>query len=260
MSIPFGRVSLLVLLLSAVAVAESPNVVVFLVDDQGWAGTSLQLHPEVPSSRSAWFPTPELERMAAEGVRFSQAYSSAPRCSPSRAALQTGCCPARLRFTENGLGRRQLEYSTAVRGAVQIDDEHDSLPQGFPTLGNWLKDKAPDYVTAHFGKWHIGHHDWQTPSACGYDESDGATDNLDGLPTNTKTKTKNFGDDDPKQTFSLTSKAIDFMKRKKAAGIRFICRFRCMLCMDPRTHWPQPSNVPFLIRPIRRSSRRTTRP
>ena len=57
---------------------KSPNFVLFLVDDQGWSGTSVQMSDEVDSSKSLYFQTPNLEKLASNGMRFSRGYSSSP--------------------------------------------------------------------------------------------------------------------------------------------------------------------------------------
>ena len=80
--------------------AERPNIVLMLSDDQGWNGLSVAMHPDVPASRGQWFHTPNLERLAARGMRFSNAYSPAPVCSPTRISLQTGKSPAKLHWTK----------------------------------------------------------------------------------------------------------------------------------------------------------------
>ena len=78
-----------------------PNMVLFFVDDQSWVGTSVQMHPHDPETKSDFFETPALEAMAAAGMRFSDAYSTAPICCPSRTALEFGQTTARTRVTFN---------------------------------------------------------------------------------------------------------------------------------------------------------------
>ncbi|MFN5530096.1 MAG: sulfatase-like hydrolase/transferase, partial [Planctomycetaceae bacterium] len=80
--------------------AEPPNIVFMLSDDQGWSGLSVAMHPDVPGSRGEVFHTPALEKLAAQGMRFSAAYAPAPVCSPTRASLLTGKNPARLHWTK----------------------------------------------------------------------------------------------------------------------------------------------------------------
>jgi arylsulfatase A-like enzyme len=79
-----------------------PNIVLMLADDQGWDGLSVAMHPTAPGSRSAIVQTPNLERLAAQGMRFSAAYAPAPVCSPTRISIQTGKSPARLHWTKAG--------------------------------------------------------------------------------------------------------------------------------------------------------------
>ena len=79
---------------------KQPNFIVILTDDQGWGTTSITVDPAVPESKSDFFKTPNLENLARQGLRFTQAYSGHPNCSPSRAALLTGRSPAALHFTD----------------------------------------------------------------------------------------------------------------------------------------------------------------
>ena len=75
---------------------KSPNFIVFLVDDQGWNGTSVQMMNKEPLSKSDYHETPNLEILAQNGIKFSNAYSSAPVCAPSRYSIQFGKSPARM--------------------------------------------------------------------------------------------------------------------------------------------------------------------
>lgn len=117
------------------APATRPNIVVVLIDDMGWGDLSCY---------GGKAPTPAIDRMAKEGIRFTSFYSNAPICSPSRVALTTGQYPQRWRIT-SFLENRQ---SNTRRGMAQ-----------------WLDPKAPvlarelhkaGYATGHFGKWHMG--------------------------------------------------------------------------------------------------------
>ena len=80
--------------------AERPNIIFMMSDDQGWNGTSVQMHPDLKESRGSVYHTPNLERLAAEGMRFSAGYSPAPVCSPTRISIQTGKSPAQLHWTK----------------------------------------------------------------------------------------------------------------------------------------------------------------
>jgi arylsulfatase A-like enzyme len=113
--------------------ATPPNVILILADDLGWGDLSCQ--------GSTTIATPRLDQLAREGVRFTEAYSAAPFCSPSRAALLTGRLPARC----------GLPY-------VLFPAEHHGLPSAEFTLAELLQ--ARGYATACIGKWHLG---WDAP-------------------------------------------------------------------------------------------------
>ena len=74
----------------------SPNFILILADDQGWNGTSVKMMHDEPGSKSDYFETPNLVKFANKGMRFSDAYASAPVCAPSRYSIQFGKTPARL--------------------------------------------------------------------------------------------------------------------------------------------------------------------
>ena len=75
---------------SIVLADEKPNIVIILTDDQGWADTSVRMMKDRPDSRSEFFRTPALEKMAKEGMIFTDAHTSSSVCTPSRYALLTG--------------------------------------------------------------------------------------------------------------------------------------------------------------------------
>ncbi len=130
-----------------------PNVVFFLVDDMGWMDTSVY--------GSEYYETPNIERLAARGMTFTNAYSANPLCSPTRASLLTGQYPARLGFTAAWGHRRPVaegrpfyaphppanEKVLTPRSVVALPPEEDTIAD---VLG------AGGYATAHIGKWHIG--------------------------------------------------------------------------------------------------------
>jgi uncharacterized sulfatase len=113
-----------------------PNIVMVLVDDMGWGDFSCF------GNRAA--ETPHVDRLAAEGIRFSQFYVNAPICSPSRCALTTGQYPQRWRITSYLNNRAD----NARRGVA------DWLDPQAPTLARTLQEHG--YATGHFGKWHLG--------------------------------------------------------------------------------------------------------
>jgi len=177
-----------------------PNVILFLTDDQGWTDTSVQMMAGRPDSKRDFYQTPNLERLAREGMRFSSGYISAPQCSPARVSIQFGKTPARLKQT----------YNHNLIGS----DCRDEI-----STAQMIKAWNPNYGTAHFGKWML--RPPRVPEDMGYDESDGDTGNGDGSTDIVDGKKVPLSDDDPKRIFSTTRKANDFMERKVKKGQPF---------------------------------------
>ena len=78
---------------------KNPNIILFLTDDQGWTDTSVKMMKDMPDSKSDFYQTPALERMAESGLIFSSAYSPAPTCTPTRTSIQFGKTPGKLKHT-----------------------------------------------------------------------------------------------------------------------------------------------------------------
>jgi len=165
-------------LLSLVVSATPPNVIFILADDQAWNGTSVSMIPGNNSSKNPAFHTPNLERLAAQGVTFSQAYAAHCKCECSRASIQMG----RTTTTLNAPDKTARNWSAPVTDSI----------------ANTLKRANPAYRAAHLGKWQWFH----TPESMGYDVSDGITMNEDGDSTDLM---------DPKLSFSITRRAKEFM-------------------------------------------------
>ena len=144
---------------SSVDAAKRPNLILILADDLGWADLTCygnDLHQ-----------TPNLDRLAKQGVRFTDAYSASPVCTPTRAAILTGLHPARLHMTiwrESALnrGNRKLLQPVCL----------DSLPLKYVTLAEVLKQAG--YFNAHLGKWHVGRAE-SYPQAHGFHVNIGGT-------------------------------------------------------------------------------------
>lgn len=137
-----------------------PNIIFMLSDDQGWNGLSVAMHPNLPGSKGEIFHTPNLEKLAAQGMRFSSAYAPAPVCSPTRISIQTGKSPAQLHWTK---------AAPAVPNQRMVEPRLiKDLASRETTIAELLKKAG--YATAHYGKWHIA---GGGLGAHGYNEHDG---------------------------------------------------------------------------------------
>ncbi|MBL6707199.1 MAG: sulfatase [Planctomycetaceae bacterium] len=125
---------------------ELPNIVVIFCDDLGYGDLSCFGHPTIK--------TPNLDRMAAEGVRLTQFYSASPVCTPSRAALMTGRLPIRSGMCSD-------------KRRVLFPDSGGGIPASEVTLAEGLKKQG--YATACVGKWHLGHLPQFLPTNNGFD-------------------------------------------------------------------------------------------
>lgn len=176
--------------------AEAPNIVLILTDDHGWSQLSEAIDPRTPSSLSRYLETPDMNRLANAGIRFTSGYSPAPLCTPTRRSILCGSATARCgsEFRSNW-----------------IPADHMTIPKA-------LKMANPNYRCAHFGKW--GEQMISTPEQCGYDASDGMTgNNTGGMPASLGVKGGHdngpphfIDNEDPKRTRTVTDRAIGFMQ------------------------------------------------
>jgi arylsulfatase A-like enzyme len=182
--------------------SDQPNFLFLLSDDQAWNGLSCQMHPDMPDSRSQYIETPNIARLAEEGMRFSAGYSPASVCAPTRISLQTGKSPAQCHWT------KAAGSLTAEDGFPLIPPQNRrSIDAAETTIGELLQ--SAGYTTAHFGKWHIS---GGGPEQHGYDESDGDTGNQDAephLPPN------------PVDIFGMGERAMALMAKSKQTGKPF---------------------------------------
>lgn len=116
----------------------SPNIVFFLIDDLGWR--------DLTCYGSSFYETPNLDRLAAGGMKFTDAYASCPVCSPTRASLMTGKYPARVGVT-NFIGGHGV-------GKLSDVPYMHHLPMNERSIATALR--AGGYQTWHVGKWHLG--------------------------------------------------------------------------------------------------------
>ena len=150
----------LLLLADAQAHAAPSNVIILFADDLGYGDLGCYGSPVIR--------TPNLDRMAAEGLRFTDFYSAAEVCTPSRAALLTGRLPIRSGMC----GDRRVLFANSEGG----------LPASEVTIAEALKAKG--YATLHIGKWHLGVHEGSRPLDQGFDHSFGLpySNDMDGRP------------------------------------------------------------------------------
>ena len=147
----FSRIAVAVLLIAMSLAPGAPrslaadrplNVVILLVDDMGWTGAHCY--------GSDLHETPNIDRLATQGMKFTNAYAAAPVCSPTRASIMTGKSPARLHMT--------IWHESAINRVkdrkLLPPDTLGSLPHSEVTLAEVLRPAG--YVTAHIGKWHLG--------------------------------------------------------------------------------------------------------
>ncbi len=153
------RILLALSLLAGSRAAEKPNFVLIVIDDLGWA--------DVGANGSTFYETPNVDRLAAGGMRFTNGCSTCPVCSPTRASLMTGKYPPRVGITDWIPGRRDLPSQKLARPAIR-----NELPLEETTLAEALK--AAGYATAHVGKWHLGGEGF-SPERQGFDVNIGGT-------------------------------------------------------------------------------------
>ncbi len=158
-----------------------PNIIFILADDLGINDIST-FGGGVADGR---VPTPNIDRLAASGAIFSQAYSGTGTCAPSRAMLMTGRYPTRTGFeftpTPDGMGRIVSMFANASdTGLPPVEWNREASESGLTFFEQGLPNdeimiaellKTQGYHTAHIGKWHLGRSDTTVPNAQGFDES-----------------------------------------------------------------------------------------
>ncbi|NNE69294.1 MAG: sulfatase [Rhodothermales bacterium] len=115
-----------------------PNVVLIIIDDLGWMDTA--------TYGSSFYETPNIDRLASEGARFTNFYAASPVCSPTRASIMTGKHPARLDLT-NWIGGEQNGILNQAEYIRELPVEETTVGDAFSDLG---------YSTGYIGKWHLG--------------------------------------------------------------------------------------------------------
>ena len=180
---------------------NKPNFILIFTDDMGFA--------DLGCYGAKGYQTPHLDQMAAEGIKFTDFYVASSVCSPSRAALMTGC------YSQN-VGLSEVLDSWAETG---ISSEETTLAEIFKTQG---------YNTAIYGKWHLGHHPEFLPTRHGFDEFFGIPYSNDiwpfhptkpnlfpDLPLFENEKILEYNSDQTKFTTQFTERSIGFIKKNK---------------------------------------------
>ncbi|WP_199271660.1 sulfatase [Paraglaciecola sp. L3A3] len=183
---------------------NKPNIIIFYVDDLGWQDSELNDVDEP----TPW-ETPNMVALAKRGMNFSQAYSSAPTCAPSRGGLISGQHPAKTNFTHvSGAG---IPKAINKRSQLIAPYFNDHLSPKTLTLAEALK--ANGYKTGHVGKWHMGSYASNSPAAYGFDFSFEKR----GAHTGSKARHKDF---DNKQ-FPLSKEKYPPFSKKHPQGISY---------------------------------------
>lgn len=176
---------------------RKPNVIVILADDMGWAEMGTQGCKDVP--------TPNLDAIAKNGVRFTDGYVSCPVCSPTRAGLMTG--------------RYQTRFGHEGNPGPGMDNKAWGLPLDQKTIANYMKDLG--YATGAIGKWHLGDNAEHHPNKRGFDEFfgfiGGAHPYLDPTTNSFNTIQRNGKPVDEKDhlTYAFGREAVSFIGSHK---------------------------------------------
>lgn len=142
------------------AKAEKPNIVLVLADDLGWT--------DVGCYGSKYYETPNLDRLAKQGMRFTDAYVAAPQCSPARATLIFGQYPPGTGCYAVGATDGWGEGNDVHRKVTTPQDSSKLIPTNKVSIAQALKKNG--YKTAIFGKWHLGDYDEYNPMSRGFDD------------------------------------------------------------------------------------------
>jgi arylsulfatase A-like enzyme len=178
---------------SSASAANKPNLLILYADDLGWGELGCQGSKDIP--------TPHIDSIAKNGIRFTQGYVAATYCSPSRAGLLTGRYPTRFGHEFN-----------STHNAVGLSAKETTIAERLKALG---------YATACVGKWHLGHQDASRPTKRGFDEFFGTLANTPFFhPTNfvdsrISNDVRQVDDDKFYTTDAYAERAVDWLDKNK---------------------------------------------
>jgi len=181
--------SLLVVGYASAAENKKPNFVFILMDDMGWTDLSCY--------GSKFYQSPNIDKLASQGMKFTEAYAACPVCSPTRASILTGKYPARLHLTDFIPGRKILPDQKLLRPEFNLE-----LPLEEITLAEALK--SAGYVSGQFGKWHLGKKGFE-PEQQGFDVGFAANAS-GGLPNS---------DEPGKGEYEITEATLKFIEQNR---------------------------------------------
>ena len=198
-----------------------PSILFILADDLGWGDLSCYGRPD--------FKTPNLDKLASQGMRFTNAYSAAALCTPTRVGFHTGRYPARLRVG--------LEEPIQERTSFSEDDlKTIGIPHDHPTVSSLIK--SAGYSTALIGKWHLGYLPYFGPLKSGFDEFFGIMSGaVDHFTHRDMTKSPDlFEGEVPAEkvgymTDLLTQRAVEYIRRPHKAPFYLSLHYTA-------PHWP----------------------
>ncbi len=184
-----------------------PNVIIFYVDDLGWQDSQLN-----DIDKPTPFETPNMLALAEKGMNFTQGYSAAPTCAPSRAGLLSGQHPAKTQVTH--VYGSSIPKSPVNRKLVSPYN-YSYLQPDVLTLPEALQ--ANGYKTGHVGKWHVGHYPEVGPLSVGFDYSYGGR----GAHRNSKDRSKDFATRNVNDEYKLSDEKYPPISAKHPEGISY---------------------------------------